>query len=58
MISVKKDECTGCGLCVSICPDVFEMDEDDKAKVLEPESDAECTHEAAENCPVEAIVIS
>ncbi|MBU3804700.1 MAG: ferredoxin, partial [Candidatus Cellulosilyticum pullistercoris] len=25
---VDKDTCIGCGLCPSICPDVFAMDDD------------------------------
>ena len=29
--SVDKDTCIGCGLCPSICPSVFEMDDDGKA---------------------------
>ena len=31
---VDKETCIGCGLCPSICPDVFAMDDDDgKAKL-------------------------
>ena len=57
---VDKDLCTGCQLCTEVCPDVFEMGEDDlaEAKVNPVPSDAEddC-REAAEQCPVEAIQI-
>ena len=44
---VDKDTCIGCGLCPSICPEVFELPEDchDEAK------------EAAESCPVDAIEV-
>lgn len=32
---VDKETCIGCGLCPSICPDVFAMDDDDgKAKTI------------------------
>jgi ferredoxin len=52
------DNCTGCGLCQETCPEVFEMTDDDVAKVKEdpvPQQVEETCREAAENCPVEAI---
>lgn len=58
---VDKDTCIGCGLCPSICPDVFAMDDEDgKATSIvdsipdELNDDAE---EAASSCPVEAITV-
>lgn len=51
--------CTGCGLCVDTCPDVFELD-DPVAKVIVDEVPANASNtcrEAADNCPVEAIMI-
>lgn len=56
---VDEDLCTGCGLCADTCPGVFEMKED-KAIVTAnpvPAKDADCTKEAAANCPVEAIAV-
>jgi ferredoxin len=56
---VSKDLCTGCGLCVSTCPDVFEM-AGDVAEVkgdAVPEAAMDSAKEAAQNCPVEAISI-
>lgn len=57
---VDKDLCIGCGLCVEICPAVFEMDEDDKAQVktdpIPPEAEDSC-REAADQCPASAIQI-
>ena len=54
-----EDSCTACGLCVDICPDVFDMG-DDMAKVIvdnvPPESE-ESAQESADECPVEAIII-
>lgn len=48
--------CISCGLCESICPDVFEMP--DQAVVKEGadlESNEDGIKEAAESCPVEVI---
>jgi ferredoxin len=32
MAKVNKKKCIGCGLCVSIAPETFFMDDDGKAK--------------------------
>jgi len=48
----------GCGVCESICPEVFQMGEDNIAKVLQdpvPESLEDTAREAAQSCPEEAI---
>lgn len=58
--TVDRDTCISCGLCVSICPNVFEMDDEDIAIVkvdtidVQDEEDA---IEAADQCPVSAIEI-
>ncbi len=56
MVSVDKDKCIGCGACVSVCEQVFEM-KDMKAVVKkgQEKSKLPCVKEAAESCPVEAI---
>lgn len=54
MVKVNQNKCTGCGLCVSICPEVFKINSDGKAEA-KPGANAKCAKEAAENCPVEAI---
>ena len=57
---VDKDTCIGCGLCPSVCPEVFEMQDDGKAGEIKdsvPESSADVAKEAADSCPVEAITI-
>ncbi|MDR7870846.1 MAG: ferredoxin [Tissierellaceae bacterium] len=57
---VDRDACIGCGLCTTICPDVFEMDDEDIATVIaDPvpaENEAEA-QEAADSCPTDAISI-
>lgn len=57
--SVDKEKCTGCGLCPDICPQVFELT-GDVAKVIVgivPEEAEIACREAAESCPVEAILL-
>ena len=54
---VDSDLCTGCGLCVDTCPEVFKMKNDlavVKADPLPEDAEDTCC-EAAEDCPVEAI---
>ena len=57
--TVDKDLCLGCGVCVEVCPEVFEM-KDDKAEVkvnpVPTPAEKDC-RDAAEQCPVEAIKI-
>lgn len=57
---VDKSLCIGCGLCTQICPQVFEMGDDDKSHVkidpVPPEAEESC-HQAADQCPVSAIRI-
>jgi ferredoxin len=57
--TVNPDTCIGCGLCVSTCPAVFEMQGDVAVVVADPvppEAEANC-REAAEGCPVSAITL-
>lgn len=58
---VDKETCIGCGLCPSICPEIFEMDDDGKAKADDSEINDEklldSAKEAEEQCPVLAIVV-
>ena len=55
---VVNENCIGCGLCISICPDYFTMADTGKAVALEApvpichENEAEY---AAGSCPVDAI---
>jgi ferredoxin len=58
-VKVDPDECTGCALCVDICPEVFKMLGDlAVAKQDEVSSGTEeSCMQAVEDCPVEAIII-
>lgn len=57
---VDKDTCIGCGLCPSICPEVFSMDDDGLAVAIDEELDdsvIDSAKEAEESCPVDAITV-
>ena len=41
-------------MCESVCPEVFEMNNDMKAQV-KAQKDIPCAKEAIESCPVQAI---
>lgn len=57
MITVDKETCIGCGSCVALCPDVFQLDANGKAEVISQDNVA-CAKNAAETCPVQAIKVS
>lgn len=55
---VVNENCIGCGLCVSTCPEVFTMSDTGKAVAIECEVPVEHSGEAASaahGCPVDAI---
>lgn len=55
---VVNENCIGCGLCASICPEVFIMTDAGTAKAFETEVPSELLDTAAEaqsGCPVSAI---
>ena len=54
-----EDTCTACGLCSDTCPEVFELG-DELAQVIVDEVPPEqegAVQQAADECPVEAIII-
>ncbi len=58
MVSVDREACIGCGSCVALCSEVFELGSDGKAKIKEgADTSKECVKEAAEACPVNAIKV-
>jgi ferredoxin len=58
-IEVDRALCYGFGDCVDSLPDVFALDEEDTAIVLDPDAaPLDDIVEAAQNCPVDAIVIT
>ena len=57
-VSVDKEKCIGCGACVSVCPDVFEMGDEGKSEAKKKECDLDCCKEAKDICPVDAIILN
>lgn len=56
---VDPDLCTGCGLCVDVCPEVFELEGEIAIVIVDevPEDAENTAREAVESCPVEAITL-
>ncbi|MFP4115783.1 MAG: ferredoxin [Candidatus Aenigmatarchaeota archaeon] len=56
MVEVDEDTCIGCGSCVSVAPEIFEIGDNGKAKVIKDEATEEA-NQAADVCPVDAITV-
>jgi ferredoxin len=57
-VEVDRALCIGSGDCVDTAPEVFELDEEDKARVIDPDgAPLDLVLEAAGNCPVTAIFV-
>jgi len=57
-VKVDPDLCISCGACVSTCPDVYDWDDEGKAKAVVdevPDDLEDEAREALENCPTDAI---
>lgn len=53
-----NEDCIGCGMCVEVCPEVFQMNGDGFSQVTgDPDLCADKTFQAAEICPVNAIEV-
>ena len=58
-VEVDRHLCFGFGDCVDSLPDVFELDDANKARVIDPDAaSVDEIAEAAQNCPVDAIIVT
>ncbi len=60
MKATVSEDCIGCGLCESTCPEVFSIGDEGTAEVIVdefPEENEDSAQEAADNCPVSAITV-
>ena len=55
-IEQDQEKCVGCGTCVQVCPDNWEMIETDDGPKSKPKKteldDVGCNQDAADSCPV------
>jgi ferredoxin len=57
-VRVDRDLCIGVGNCAAFAPTVFELDQENKAVVLDPSSvDDNTLLEAAKSCTENAIIV-
>jgi len=70
-VKIDRDSCIGCGACIALVPDFFELNQDDgKSQVVEkyrvggdpasgeaPDNLVNDIKSAAEGCPVNAIKV-
>lgn len=57
-IIVDKEKCIGCGTCVALAPEIFEMDNEGKSIVKKsPTINEETLKLAIDSCPSQAIII-
>lgn len=55
-IKINQETCIGCGSCQAVCPDCFELNQENKAIVKEQAKEqCSCIQEAIDICPVQAI---
>ena len=56
---VDQDLCIACGACISLCPEVYDWNDDGKADVIVDEVSEDMQESAVdgmESCPTEAIL--
>ncbi len=53
-IKVDREKCVGCGSCVAIAPEIFDLDDEGKCYVKNQEGEGNLD-EAIKACPVGAI---
>ncbi|MDR3322221.1 MAG: ferredoxin [Synergistaceae bacterium] len=58
-LNINTEQCIGCGVCVQVCPDVFNLDEEEGKGVIADISRAndeqKLVKEAIDCCPIGCI---
>lgn len=58
-IRISRGACIGNGRCVDVAPDVFALDQFNKAIIINPTGAAEeKIMDAAQACPVQAVIVT
>jgi ferredoxin len=58
-IAIDREQCMGSGSCQFYAPSTFELDDEMKAVVVDPDGDPiEAVRHAAEACPTRAITVT
>lgn len=52
---IDIDACIGCGVCESIDPEVFQLQDDGKAHILKEDGDEAKIKDSIDQCPVQCI---
>ncbi len=55
-LSVNTEKCTGCGVCVTVCPHAIFAIEGDTARIVDRDACMECGA-CARNCSPEALTV-
>lgn len=57
-VKIDEQKCIGCGTCVALAKDTFEMNSENKAEIKKGEHDEDsAVLQAAQSCPVAAIEV-
>ena len=58
-VSIERSGCISCGLCISMCPEVFKFGDDGLSEVIRQPEGAEeaAVKEAAAGCPTSVIYV-
>ncbi|MFB4298762.1 ferredoxin [Actinomadura sp. NTSP31] len=60
-VTIDEDRCRGHGICCTVCPEVFDLNDDGYSEVLTPEVPAgseTAVRAAVAQCPERAIVVA
>ncbi|KKW00977.1 MAG: hypothetical protein UY52_C0011G0029 [Parcubacteria group bacterium GW2011_GWC2_49_9] len=57
-IHVERDLCIGAASCIAVAPDVYELDDENKAIIKNPKgADDQTLLDSAKACPTQAIIV-